>query len=212
MLKICKACGVLSEHASGSATTCNKCISHGYKWCSGCGNVLPITSFSKNVASTHSRCNTCRGKKVLEHYHKRYNTDQEYHERIRSQNRKWHKERYANDETYRAMERQRSRLREAGKVSTGYITPKEWQSILNEFGNSCAYCGATKDITMDHIVPLSAGGTNTVKNIVPACRRCNCSKGAKNVTKWYTAQAFFNKERLLKILGGDEKCKMAKSL
>ena len=32
MLKVCKACGVLSEHASGSATTCNKCISHGYKW------------------------------------------------------------------------------------------------------------------------------------------------------------------------------------
>lgn len=37
--------------------------------------------------------------------------------------------------------------------------------------------GATADL--DHVHPLARGGPHTVANLVPACRRCNRSKGAR---------------------------------
>ena len=44
----------------------------------------------------------------------------------------------------------------------------------------CTYCGspATRgnDLTIDHVVPLSRGGTNRRDNLTVACRRCNSRK------------------------------------
>jgi 5-methylcytosine-specific restriction protein A len=43
----------------------------------------------------------------------------------------------------------------------------------------CAECGTSGDLTGDHIVPLSKGGTNTPSNIQVLCRRCNGAKQAR---------------------------------
>ena len=43
----------------------------------------------------------------------------------------------------------------------------------------CYYCGnnvGSKNITMDHVVPLSRGGKSKKGNIVPACKECNNKK------------------------------------
>jgi 5-methylcytosine-specific restriction protein A len=43
----------------------------------------------------------------------------------------------------------------------------------------CYYCGrsvAPRDLTMDHIVPLTRGGKSTKGNLVPACKECNSKK------------------------------------
>ena len=44
----------------------------------------------------------------------------------------------------------------------------------------CSYCGSPategNDLTIDHIIPLSRGGTNRRDNLTVACRRCNTSK------------------------------------
>jgi hypothetical protein len=55
----------------------------------------------------------------------------------------------------------------------------------------CVYCGATSDLTRDHVVPKSAGGRLTV----PACRRCNTAKGAEDVAHWYPRQPAFSETR-----------------
>jgi 5-methylcytosine-specific restriction endonuclease McrA len=55
-------------------------------------------------------------------------------------------------------------------------------SIKTSDGIECYWCGIiTKgdDITVDHYVPINKGGTHTWDNIVPACRKCNSSKGDK---------------------------------
>ena len=40
----------------------------------------------------------------------------------------------------------------------------------------CTHCGTTEDLTADHIIPLSAGGTSTENNIQVLCRSCNGRK------------------------------------
>ncbi len=42
----------------------------------------------------------------------------------------------------------------------------------------CARCGATEDLTADHVVPLARGGTNYGRRVT-LCRPCNSSKGAR---------------------------------
>lgn len=55
--------------------------------------------------------------------------------------------------------------------------------IANSPGIQCHYCGKGLNrgsLTVDHVVPLSAGGAYGLSNIVPACCRCNGSKGSKS--------------------------------
>lgn len=47
---------------------------------------------------------------------------------------------------------------------------------------TCQYCNepfAVKDLTLDHVLPLSKGGKTEWENIVTACKKCNWSKGDK---------------------------------
>lgn len=49
---------------------------------------------------------------------------------------------------------------------------------------TCQYCERKlnfKDLTVDHIVPRSKGGTSTWTNVVAACRFCNNKKGSKTL-------------------------------
>ena len=43
----------------------------------------------------------------------------------------------------------------------------------------CYWCGADTSGTVDHVVELINGGTNTPDNLVAACARCNYSRGGK---------------------------------
>ena len=48
--------------------------------------------------------------------------------------------------------------------------------------NRCQYCGRrrpTTELSLDHVIPRSQGGTNAWDNIVCACVRCNVKKGGR---------------------------------
>lgn len=38
-------------------------------------------------------------------------------------------------------------------------------------------CGASENLQLDHVVPLSKGGDNTLRNAQVLCGPCNQSKG-----------------------------------
>ena len=46
-------------------------------------------------------------------------------------------------------------------------------------GGACVYCGARAYLSLDHLLPLSRGGTGEDTNLVTACRSCNSRKGAR---------------------------------
>eukprot|EP00877_Chromochloris_zofingiensis_P011181 jgi/Chrzof1/6316/Cz18g04010.t1 len=48
---------------------------------------------------------------------------------------------------------------------------------------TCQYCGCKKDLTLDHVVPVSKGGKNTWENLVTACMVCNQKKGHHSLSK-----------------------------
>jgi 5-methylcytosine-specific restriction endonuclease McrA len=43
--------------------------------------------------------------------------------------------------------------------------------------NSCQYCGSTRNLTIDHVVPRCRGGDDSWENLVVACSPCNTRKG-----------------------------------
>lgn len=47
-------------------------------------------------------------------------------------------------------------------------------------GWRCLHCGRTDDLTLDHIVPWSAGGSDEPDNLQTLCRSCNSRKGARS--------------------------------
>jgi hypothetical protein len=51
----------------------------------------------------------------------------------------------------------------------------------------CVYCGRGAGMVVDHFVPSRLGGTNEVRNLVPACDRCNGAKSDRPPTAWMTA-------------------------
>ncbi|MCB2128081.1 MAG: HNH endonuclease [Rhodobacteraceae bacterium] len=43
----------------------------------------------------------------------------------------------------------------------------------------CQYCGSKGDLTFDHVLPRSRGGTTSWENVVAACAPCNLRKANK---------------------------------
>lgn len=54
------------------------------------------------------------------------------------------------------------------------------QNIFRRDRFSCQYCGTSKNLTLDHVVPRSKGGKTSWINLVTACRRCNTNKGDRS--------------------------------
>jgi 5-methylcytosine-specific restriction endonuclease McrA len=71
------------------------------------------------------------------------------------------------------------RLIEARKKGTH--TKKQWHEMKLYFGHCvrCGVCGV--ELVKDHIVPIYQGGSDSIKNLQPLCRKCNSSKGPEDI-------------------------------
>ena len=52
------------------------------------------------------------------------------------------------------------------------------RAILARDGFRCQYCGSTRHLTVDHIIPRSRGGPTSWDNVITSCEPCNVRKGA----------------------------------
>jgi len=65
------------------------------------------------------------------------------------------------------------------KGNGGYYTDLEWEGLKEQYNHTCLCCGQSEPnitLTVDHVVPISMGGSNDISNIQPLCERCNKSK------------------------------------
>jgi len=85
------------------------------------------------------------------------------------------------------LERARAYVRASGhkrRGAVGEFSFQEWLDLVEEFGGRCGYCGSDDHIEADHRTPLNRGGSNTIDNIIPACRRCNRRKHTMTETEF----------------------------
>lgn len=68
------------------------------------------------------------------------------------------------------------------------ITNFDLFSKVLERDKICVYCGNTKNLSLDHLIPLSKGGAHSLNNVVIACVSCNCSKNDTNIIRWLRSQ------------------------
>jgi hypothetical protein len=77
-------------------------------------------------------------------------------------------------------------IKAAGAQTTGdfYNVRANRRKVYERDGYTCRYCGTavtTYTATLDHLVPVTAGGTNGLDNLVTACLSCNTRKGKKPI-------------------------------
>lgn len=175
--------------------------------CSKCGINKPIGEFNKNHRKREGFENNCN--ECLRSYTRKYKKDnkesvnafnREYNRKNpevkRESDRKWiergdnRQKKNAADKEYRKshpasreynainLARRRARLRNA----VGKVSAREWRDILNFYDNTCLSCGRNDiKLTLDHIVPLISGGSNSVDNVQPLCGSCNSRKSRKTI-------------------------------
>lgn len=76
----------------------------------------------------------------------------------------------------------KNKRRAVEKDATATLTAQEWKEIKDKYGNHCIYpgCNSTK-VTLDHVIPLSKGGTHTADNVQPLCLKHNLKKFTKAI-------------------------------
>lgn len=82
--------------------------------------------------------------------------------------------RAANRDLIRTLNNRHKALKRNAPVND--LTTAQWRDIKAAYGQRCAYCKKRRFLTMDHVIPLSKGGSHTASNIVPACGSCNSKK------------------------------------
>jgi 5-methylcytosine-specific restriction endonuclease McrA len=80
------------------------------------------------------------------------------------------------------------RARKANAI--GQFKSQEWLELCEKYNNKCACCGKEGNLTVDHIIPLSSGGTNYIENIQPLCSVCNSIKATKTIDYRFFVEAY----------------------
>lgn len=59
------------------------------------------------------------------------------------------------------------------------------KSVFERDHYTCLYCGAVGGkLEVDHMIPISRGGTNVMANLATSCRHCNRQKHDKTVDEY----------------------------
>lgn len=69
------------------------------------------------------------------------------------------------------------RLTMANTERVWKVPPVNRREVLRRDKHACQYCGSTKQLTLDHVIPRSKGGKHSWDNVVIACEPCNSRKG-----------------------------------
>ena len=157
--------------------------------------------YSEHKEECSNRCKAYRdkNKERLSEYEKQYRKDNEHKIKERQKQyrmsnieklRSARSERYkANKEYFRlAWHKRRSIIKSVG----GKHTKNDVLFILEKQKKKCVACSCdiSKSYTIDHIKPISKGGSNNKDNIQLLCKSCNSSKGNKDPIEFMQTLGF----------------------
>ena len=172
------------------------------KTCAHCKESKTLDKFGNNKRFPDGKSNYCKSCKkaadfaykskhrkrlveysrqyVLAHPEQTRQYFQQHYLKNREFNLAYKREHYRNNkEKFLAYAKHRKELLKRGGA---WFTEDEWNDLLDLCGHRCAACRATDvKLTVDHIVPVSKGGRNSIDNIQPLCLNCNKRKFTKHI-------------------------------
>lgn len=78
-----------------------------------------------------------------------------------------------------ALNKGHKRARSVRVSGRGACTQAEWEAIVAKQRGRCEFCKKKCKLSMDHIVPVSKGGSLRAHNVQGLCRSCNSRKWTK---------------------------------
>jgi len=178
------------------------------KTCTKCGKTFPANTqyFHKHhiqSSGLHPRCKTCRSQERKEHHvlngekareqMRQYSKDHsskavERATQWKIDNPLKHK---ANSKKYRQNHKEQGRVHVTNRQARlanaeGTHTAEDINMLYEKQCGKCAYCGVPVGsiYDVDHVIPISRGGSNYPDNLAIACPLCNRSKGSKLLSEW----------------------------
>lgn len=175
----------------------------GSKCCSSCGRWKPLDQFGADKRAhggRRSQCKKCRSGLAKQWYEENHTIQLERHREYCRNNvehvRETDRRRYYRDKPKRvelakaSCAKRRMRIDKAG-FDKGITT----LALRDRDGDRCCYCGVRMTFklsrayipnkaTVEHVLPLSRGGSHTWSNVALACWQCNLSKNCKTNDEW----------------------------
>ena len=195
----------------GNTIACNRCgeqfeqVSFGRprKRCFTCSpsqytGGYPKTRKPRAKAARQPRtCILCRGEFVPRNYKQRFCSDLCKQITTHAE-RRIERGPHKTPNARRCWEKQRARLQQ----SRPGLDTKQRIALLQQWRSTntqCAYC-TDLATAVDHIIPVTRGGTNERTNLAPTCTSCNSRKGTLLPDEWTRKQAD-DRASALKLLG-----------
>jgi 5-methylcytosine-specific restriction endonuclease McrA len=178
------------------------------KQCTKCKQFFPATKefFHANHTQSsgfHPQCKICRSKERKERYEingeleraqmRDYakNHSKKAVERMREWKINNPKKLAEHNHKYHMNHKEQGRVNVTNRQARlakaqGKHTAGDVLRLFKEQGGKCAYCGIEliEKYHVDHIIPISRGGSNYPSNLAISCQFCNESKGAKLLEEW----------------------------
>lgn len=182
-----------------------KITTDGLRVCKGCNEPKPPTEFHKDSRSFdgyRAQCKPCRNGFMANYYEanadERKAAVQNYRDTNRETVRATDMQRYERHKEKRiALATEAVHLRRARIESRPHDPDITFSALRARDGDSCCYCHTPMTFernprgkrhpakaTLEHVLPISRGGTHTRDNVALACWQCNLQKNAKTVDEW----------------------------
>lgn len=173
MHKICGRCKIdqpLENYSNGNgrfgkSTACRSCRAEQNK---------ALREIRKEQNSAYRKAWEEEHKEARQAYFREYK--EKFPEKLKAAKSKW---KSSNKDAVNASTHKRRSLL---KESAENYTAEEWQNLCKDYEYACLACGCSDlCLTVDHVVPISKFGSNSIDNIQPLCQPCNSRKNNQTI-------------------------------
>jgi len=171
------------------------------KTCNKCKQTKPLSDFHKDKKGKFGVARRC--KDCVNEYSKQYRSSRR--EEMKQRSADWrarnpdkvlkHRREYYQKNSPRMKEYVKQYLKDHPEVKARVrvlrrlqkqakrfvVTAKDMRRLLSQ---PCYQCGSMVQLSIDHVIPLSRGGSHGIGNLATLCRKCNSSKGSKLLIEW----------------------------